>query len=242
MEVTMLSYLSEFVGTALLVLLGDGVCASLNLEKSGFKNAGPVFCMLGWGLAVMLPAMAFGVHSGAHFNPVLTIALAVIGSFPWAAVPGYIIAQMVGGFVGAILVWLVFRPQFNATEDAAAIKGTFCTGPQVRSIPQNIFCEAAATFCLLFFIVMLGNTAGAGDVGLNYFFIYGIIMSCGFSLGSTTGFAMNPARDIGPRLAHAILPIPHKGDSDWSYAIVPVVGPLIGAVLGALVASVFLIG
>ncbi|MDO4289409.1 MAG: MIP/aquaporin family protein [Eubacterium sp.] len=242
MEITTLSYLSEFVGTALLVLLGDGVCASLNLEKSGFKGAGPVYCMLGWGLAVMLPAMAFGVHSGAHFNPVLTIALAVIGSFPWAAVPGYIIAQMLGGFVGAVCVWIVFRPQFEATEDSGIILGTFCTAPQVRNIPQNILCEAAATFALLFFIVTLGNNPGASDVSLNYFFIYGIIMSCGFSLGSTTGFAMNPARDISPRLAHAVLPITHKGSSDWGYAIVPVVGPLIGAILGALLGSVFVIG
>ena len=244
MEVTMLSYMSEFIGTALLVLLGDGVCAAVNLEKSGFKGGGAVYIMLGWGLAVMLPAMAFGAQSGAHFNPVLTVGLAVIGAFPWAAVPGYIVAQMLGGLVGAILVWVVYRPQFAATEDADTIRGTFCTSPQVRNIPQNILYEAAATFALVFFIVAIGHAGmtNVSDVGLNYFFVYAIIMSCGFSLGGTTGFAMNPARDLSPRIAHAILPIPNKGSSDWGYALVPVVGPLIGAILGALLASAVILG
>ncbi len=233
----MIPYLSEFIGTAMLVILGDGVCASLALDGSLFKGAGPVYTMLGWGLAVMLPAMAFGAQSGAHFNPCLTVALAVIGAFDWGMVPGYIIAQMLGGFVGACLVALVFKDQFalskkNGYEDGA-IRGVFCTGPAIPNTVMNFIGELAATFFLVFFIVCITPTAG--DVGLNYFFVYAIIMSCGFSLGSTTGFAMNPARDTAPRLAYTVL---FKGDGAWGYSWIPIVGPLVGGILGALLGSV----
>lgn len=233
------AYIAEFIGTILLVLLGDGVCASLSLDGSLFKGAGPIYTMLGWGLAVMLPAMAFGTQSAAHFNPALTISLAVIGAFPWSGVLGYIVAQMLGGFVGAILVYVVFHDQFKLTLDNGAAKedlrGIFCTGPAIRNLPMNVIGEAFATFALVFFIVSIGTGAKlVGDVGLNYFFVYGIIMSCGFSLGSTTGFAMNPARDTSPRLAYAVL---FHGDADWGYAWVPIVGSLIGGIVGALLAS-----
>lgn len=231
----MIPYLSEFIGTAMLVILGDGVCVSNTFDGCLFKGSGPIYIMLGWGLAVMLPAMAFGVQSGAHFNPALTISLAVIGAFEWGMVPGYIICQMLGGFVGACILWLIFKDQFDQATDPGAIKGVFCTGPAIRNIPMNILGEAAATFFLVFFIVTIPADAASG---LGKFFVNGIIMSCGFSLGSTTGFAMNWARDISPRLAHQVLPIPNKGDSDWGYAIVPIVGPLIGGILGALLGNI----
>jgi len=235
-------YLAEFVGTLLLVFMGDGVCANVSLEKSNFQGSGPVFIVIGWGLAVALPAMAFGGVSGAHYNPALTIALATIGSFDWSMVPGYIIAQMLGGFCGAVLVWVVYKPHFDITEDKDAIRGSFCTTPGIRSMGANIVGEAAATFMLLFLIVAIGN-AGSGmngiatGTGMNYWFVAAIIMTCGYSLGGTTGFAMNPARDTAPRFAHSILPIPNKGDSDWGYAIVPIIGSIVGGILGAVVAN-----
>jgi glycerol uptake facilitator protein len=237
----MYPYLSEFIGTCMLVILGDGVCASNGLEGSLFKGSGPVYVMIGWGLAVALPAMAFGYQSAAHFNPVLTIAMAVIGSFPWSMVPGYILAQMCGGFLGAIIVWLIYKDQFALTEKTfgedsiGTCRGTFCTGPAIRNLGQNFFGELAATFFLVFLIVCITPTAAT--VGLNYWFVFAIIMCCGFSLGSTTGFAMNPARDTAPRLAYALLPFKYK-DADWKYAWVPILGPLCGAILGGLLGSV----
>ena len=236
----MYPYLSEFIGTAMLVILGDGVCASTGLEGSLFKGSGPVYVMLGWGLAVMLPAMSFGFQSAAHFNPALTIGLAIAGLFPWSMVLGYIVAQMCGGFVGAIIVYLVFKDQFKLTEDTfgedsvGTCRGTFCTGPAIRNLAQNVVGEFAATFFLVFFIVCITPTAGT--VGLNYFFVFSIIMCCGFSLGSTTGFAMNPARDTAPRLAYFLLPFKYK-DADWAYAWVPIVGPILGSACGALLGS-----
>ncbi len=228
----MYPYLSEFIGTAMLVLMGDSVCASNALEGSLFKGSGAVYTMLGWGLAVGLPAMCFGAQSGASFNPVLTIGLAVAGSFPWALVPGYILAQMCGGFVGACLMWFTYKDQFAETDDPGTILGVFCTGPAIPNTAMNIFQEAIATFMLVFFITNI--TATSATIGLNYIIVAMIINSCGYSLGATTGFAMNPARDTAPRLAHQVLPIAHKGGSNWGYAFVPIVGPLIGAICGAL--------
>jgi glycerol uptake facilitator protein len=233
----MVPYLSEFIGTALLVLLGDGVGATCTLKKTLFAGSSTVYIMLGWGLAVMLPAMAFGAQSGAHFNPALTIALAVAGKFKWSLVPGYIIAQMLGGFVGACLVMLNWKDHFKDAKesgvDDATLRGIFCTGPAIRNLGTNCMNEAFATFALVFFIVCITPTAG--DVGLNYWFVNAIILSCGFSLGSTTGFAMNPARDTAPRAAFSLV---MKGDGDWAYAWVPIVGPIIGGILGALLGVV----
>lgn len=231
----MYPYLAEFIGTAMLVLMGDGVCASNGLEGSLFKGSGAVYTMMGWGLAVALPAMCFGAASGASFNPALTIGLAVAGSFDWALVPGYIIAQMAGGFVGACLMYLVFKDQFAETDDPGTILGIFCTGPAIPNMGMNIFQEAMATTMLVFFLVNIPGTAA--DIGMNFVYVYMVIMSLGFSLGATTGFAMNPARDTAPRLAHQVLPIPNKGDSNWGYAIVPIVGPIIGAIVGALLGT-----
>ncbi|MBW7572616.1 MIP/aquaporin family protein [Caproiciproducens faecalis] len=231
----MLPYLAEFLGTMMLIMLGDGVVANVTLNKSGMKGAGSIQITLAWGLAVMVPACIFGAASGASFNPALTIALASIGKFSWAMVPGYIIAQIAGAFVGAVIVYLMFKDQFDATEEAGTKLGVFSTGPSVRNIGRNTFCEAVATFVLVFALLGFGNVAGAGGVGVNYLFVFGIITSIGMSLGGLTGYALNPARDLGPRLAHAILPIKGKGDSNWSYGlIVPIFGPIIGGVIGAL--------
>ena len=235
----MLPYIAEFVGTAILIILGDGVVANVTLSKSGMKGAGSIQITFAWGLAVLIPAFIFGAASGAHFNPALTIALAAIGKFSWAMVPGYIIAQILGAFCGACIVYLLFKDQFDATEEAGTKLGVFSTGPAVRDIPRNILSEAVGTFVLVFAILGIGNVTGAGSIGLNYLLVFGIIVAVGMSLGGLTGYAINPARDLGPRLAHAILPIKGKGDSNWSYGlIVPIIGPILGGLAGALLYKV----
>lgn len=231
----MLPYIAEFLGTMLLILLGDGVVANVTLNKSGMKGAGSIQITFAWGLAVMVPAFIFGAASGASFNPALTLALAIDGSFDWALVPGYIIAQFAGAFVGACLVYILFKEQFDATDDPGAKLGVFSTGPSVSNLPLNILSEAIGTFVLVFAIKGTGNVAGLGDMGLNYIFVFAIIVSVGMSLGGLTGYAINPARDLGPRLAHAVLPIKGKGDSNWSYGVVTLVGPIVGAIVAVLV-------
>lgn len=228
----LVKFLAEFVGTMLLILLGDGVVANVTLNKSGMKGAGSIQITLAWGLAVMVPAFIFGAASGAHFNPALTIALAVDGSLSWAEVPVYIIAQFAGAILGACLVYLLFKDQFDATNDPGTKLGVFSCGPSVPNMPLNILAEIVATFVLVFAIkgVPAGAPAGVGNL-----LVFGIIVSIGMSLGGLTGYALNPARDIGPRIAHTILPIKGKGDSNWGYAVVTLVGPVVGAVLAALV-------
>ncbi len=229
----MLPYIAEFIGTALLILLGDGVVANVNLNKSGMKGAGAVQITLAWGLAVMVPAFIFGNASGASFNPALTIALAAGGFFDWAMVPGYIVAQMLGGFVGAVIVYLLFKDQFDATEDGPTKRGVFCTAPSVPNTGRNLFAEAVATFVLVFAILGLNQVPGL-DAGTGKLLVFGIIVACGMSLGGLTGYAMNPARDLGPRIAHAVLPIKGKCDSNFRYGlVVPVFGPIIGALVAA---------
>ena len=230
----MLPYIAEFLGTMMLILLGDGVVANVNLNKSGMKGGGSVQITFAWGLAVMVPAFIFGAASGASFNPALTLALAIDGSFDWALVPGYIIAQFAGAFVGACLRYLLLKEQFAATPDAGSKWGEFCTGPSIDNKPLNILSEAIGTFVLVFAIKGLGNVPGAAEVGLDKFLVFGIIVSVGMSLGGLTGYAINPARDLGPRIAHAVLPIQGKGGSNWGYAYVPVVGPIIGAIVAVL--------
>ncbi|MEG1901999.1 MAG: MIP/aquaporin family protein [Clostridium sp.] len=230
----MLPYIAEFLGTMLLILLGDGVVANVTLNKSGMKGAGSIQITFAWGLAVMVPAFIFGAASGAHFNPALTIALAVDGSMSWSLVPGYIIAQFVGAFVGACLVYIMFKGQFDETPDAKTKLGVFATGPAIDNRMLNMLSEAIGTFVLVFAIKGIGNVVGAGTVGLNYFFVFGIIVSIGMSLGGLTGYAINPARDLGPRLAHALLPIKGKGDSNWGYGIVTLIGPIVGAIVAVL--------
>ena len=212
----------------MLIILGDGVVANVTLNKSGMKGAGSIQITIAWGLAVMIPAFIFGAASGASFNPALTLALAVDGSFAWDLVPGYIVAQFAGAFVGAIIVWIAFKGQFDATDDPGTKLGVFSCGPSIPNLPMNILAEAVATFVLVFAIKGLPAEAPAGVGNL---LVFGIIVSCGMSFGGLTGYAMNPARDLGPRLAHTILPISGKGSSNWGYGIVTLVGPIIGALL-----------
>lgn len=233
----MLPYIGEFLGTMLLILLGDGVVANATLNKSGMKGAGSVQITVAWGLAVLLPAFIFGEASGASFNPALTLALAIDGSFDWALVPGYIAAQVAGAFVGAVLVYVLFKDQFDATEDPRTKLGVFSTGPSVPNMPRNILSEAIGTFVLVFAIKGISNVTGLA-AGMDKLFVFGIIVSVGMSLGGLTGYAINPARDLGPRIAHAVLPIKGKGDSNWGYALVPIIGPIIGAIAAVLLYGV----
>ena len=221
----------------ILIILGDGVVANVTLNKSGMKGAGSIQITFAWGLAVMVPAFIFGAASGAHFNPALTLALAIDGSLSWGLVPGYIIAQFAGAIVGAIIVYLMFKDQFDATEDPGTKLGVFSTGPSVPNMGRNIFCEAVATFILVFAIKGMAQVGGLNGAQGNIL-VFGIITSIGMSLGGLTGYALNPARDIGPRIAHAILPIKGKGSSNWGYAPVPIVGPIIGAIVAALLYKV----
>ncbi|MGN0294843.1 MAG: MIP/aquaporin family protein [Lachnospiraceae bacterium] len=233
----MLPYIAEFIGTAMLILLGDGVVANVTLNKSGMKGAGSIQITFAWGLAVMVPAFIFGAASGAHFNPALTIALAVDGSFSWSMVPGYIIAQFAGAFVGACLVYILFKDQFDATESPATKLGVFSTGPSVPNMPLNILSEAIGTFVLVFAIKGIAQVQNCAP-GLSNFLVFGIIVSIGMSLGGLTGYAINPARDLGPRIAHSVLPIKGKGDSNWGYAPVVIIGPIVGAILAVLLYKV----
>jgi glycerol uptake facilitator protein len=193
------------------------------------KGAGSVQITFAWGLAVLIPACIFGAASGAHFNPALTIALAADGTLAWSYVPGYIIAQVAGAFVGACAVFVLFKDQFDATEDPATKLGVFSTGPSVQDTPLNLLSEIVGTFVLVFAIKGFGNVDAAGGVGNLYTF--GLIVSIGMSLGGLTGYAINPARDFGPRLAHAVLPIKGKGTSRFDYGWIPIVGPIIGALI-----------
>lgn len=224
----MLVYIAEFLGTMMLILLGDGVVANVSLDKSGMKGGGTVQITLAWGLAVMLPAFIFGAASGAHFNPALSLAMCIDGSLAWELLPGYIIAQFAGAFAGACIVYLMFKDQFDATDSAAAKLGVFSTGPSVPNMGRNILSEAVSTFVLVFAILGLRQ---AGDVpaGVGNLLVFGIIVAIGMSFGGLTGYAINPARDLGPRLAHSVLPIKGKGSSNWGYAPVVIIGPVAGA-------------
>lgn len=231
----MLPYIAEFIGTMMLIILGDGVVANVTLNKSGMKGAGSIQITFAWGLAVMLPAFVFGAASGAHFNPALTLALAADGSMAWSLVPGYIIAQFAGAFVGACLVYILFKGQFDATEEAGTKLGVFCTGASVPNVGLNILSEAIGTFVLVFAIKGLGQVPDLND-GVAKLLVFGIIVSIGMSLGGLTGYAINPARDLGPRLAHAALPIKGKGSSNFGYGlIVPIIGPVLGALAAVFV-------
>lgn len=225
-------FLAEFFGTMILILLGDGVVANCTLNKSKGQNSGWIVITAGWALAVGLPAFVFGGISGAHFNPALTIALAAVGKFSWAYVPGYVIAQMLGGFCGAVLVWVIYLPHFKETDDKAGKLGIFCTEPAIRNYKTNFLAEFIATAVLVFIIVGIGYVKSASGIGT--LFVTSLIWGIGLSLGGPTGYAINPARDLAPRIAHAILPIEGKGDSDFKYALVPVMGPILGGILGAV--------
>ena len=231
----------EFIGTLVLVLLGDGVCAACTLNKSKAQGAGWIVITLAWGFAVMCGVLIAGPYSGAHLNPAVTLGLALAGKFAWGEVLGYIAAQMLGGFCGAVLVYAFYVDHFAASSDNPdGMLGCFCTMPAIEHSSVNFFSEMVATFLLVFLILCLG-TQGNANVGmgsLGAFPVTCVIMSLGMSLGATTGYAMNPARDLSPRIAHAILPIKGKRDSAWKYSWIPVLGPLTG---GALAAAIFLL-
>ncbi len=229
----MLVFIAELIGTAMLILLGDGVVANVTLNKSGMKGGGSVQITFAWGLAVMLPAFIFGAASGAHFNPALTLALAAGGSVAWTQVPIYIAGQFAGAILGACLVYLLYKGQFDATEDPKTKLGVFSTSPGVPNVGLNLLSEAVGTFVLVFGILGIGNVVGVVS-GVEKLLVFGIIVSIGMSLGGLTGYAINPARDLGPRIAHAILPIKGKGSSNWGYSWIPVLGPIAGALLAQL--------
>lgn len=229
----------------MLVLLGDGVVANVLLNRTKGQNAGWIVITVGWGVAVAMSVYAVGRISGAHLNPAVTVALASIGSFSWADAPGYIAAQMLGGFAGAVLVWLMYWPHWAVTSDPGAKLAVFATGPAIRNPVANAVTETLGTAVLVFGILAIAANAQTlskpGDVDLSFVFSRGLqpllvgvlVLGIGLSLGGPTGYAINPARDLAPRVAHAVLPIPGKGRSDWEYAWVPVVAPIVGGVLGA---------
>jgi glycerol uptake facilitator protein len=231
-------YLAEFVGTALLVLFGDGVVANVVLAKSKGNNGGWIVITTGWALAVVMGVYAVGTVSGGHLNPAVTLGLAAIGKFDAAQVPGYIAAQMAGAFCGAALVWLAYLPHWKETTDTGAKLGVFCTAPAIRHTGSNLLCEIIGTAVLVFGALAIPSKVNLSEpgwaTGFGPILVGLLVFAIGLSLGGPTGYAINPARDLGPRLAHALLPIAGKGSADWSYAWIPVVGPIIGGILGAL--------
>ncbi|NJO02158.1 MAG: aquaporin family protein [Bacteroidia bacterium] len=225
-------YLAELIGTMILIILGGGVNAGVSLSRTYAHQAGWLVVAVGWGLAVALGIYAVGRISGAHINPAVTLGLAAAGAFPWEKVVGYITGQMTGAFIGAVLVWIHYLPHWSGTADPGTKLGVFSTGPALSSRWANLVSEIIGTFVLLFALQFIGANQFAED--FNPFAIGLLIIAIGLSLGGTTGYAINPARDLGPRLAHFTLPIAGKGASNWSYAWIPVVGPMLGGIQGAL--------
>ncbi len=229
----MASLLAELIGTMLLIILGDGVVANVVLKKTKGNSSGWIVITTGWALAVAIPAAIFTSVSGALFNPALTIALAIVGQFTWSQVIPYIIAQLLGAFLGAVVVYITYYNHFEETEDQNSKLGVFCTIPEIEDHKINFLTEFIGTFVLTF--AVLGIGAQNIDYGVKVIIIGCLIWAIGLSLGGSTGYAINPARDFGPRLAHFLLPIPRKGSSKWEYAWIPIVAPIIGAICGALV-------
>lgn len=232
--------LAELLGTMILILLGDGVVANVVLKRTKGNNAGWVVITAGWAFAVAVAVYCTNSISGGHLNPAVTVAMAVIGKFDWALVPGYIAAQMAGAFLGGVLVWLAYLPHWKVTDDQGAKLGVFCTAPAIRHTMSNLICEIIGTAMLVLGVLAILSPANlvpnsGFDKGLAPALVGVLVWSIGLSLGGPTGYAINPARDLGPRLAHFVLPIPGKGGADWSYAWIPVIGPIIGGIVGALV-------
>lgn len=225
--------IGEFIGTALLILLGNGVVANCLLDKSKGQGGGWIVITFGWAMAVFVGVFVAAPHSGAHLNPAVSLGLATIGKFAWAQVPAYVLAQILGAMLGSTLVWLAYKKHYDASHDAGLLAATFCTAPAIRDKPYNFLTELIGTFVLVFgvlYIVSPADSLGALDALPVAF----LVLALGLSLGGPTGYAINPARDFGPRLLLALLPIPHKGANDWSYAWVPILGPIAGALLAAL--------
>lgn len=234
----MTAYIFEFIGTGMLILIGNGVVANLVLKGTKGADSGWVGISLAWGIAVFIGVFISADVSGAHINPAVTIGLATAGKFSWSMVPGYIIAQILGAMMGNFLVWLTYKKQYEHTEDEDAILATFSTAPAIRSLGWNLVTEIIGTFALVFGVFYIAGGALANEPislgSLDALPVALLVMGIGFGLGGPTGYAINPARDLGPRIMHAILPLKNKGKSDWAYALIPIVGPIIGAVLAAL--------
>jgi glycerol uptake facilitator protein len=229
----MTPFLGEVSGTALLIVLGDGVVANVILNKTKGQGSGWIVITFGWAMAVYVGVFVAAPFSKAHLNPAVTLAFAFIGKLEWSMVPLYIAAQLLGAMIGAFFVWLSYRLHFNATPDADTKLGVFCTIPAIRHTISNLLTEIIGTFVLIFgvlYIAAPANSLGALDALPVSLLVLGI----GLSLGGPTGYAINPARDLGPRIMHFLLPIPGKGNSDWAYSWIPVVGPCIGALLAAI--------
>lgn len=233
-----MNFTGELLGTFILVLLGDGVVSACILNKTKPQNSGWIAIVLGWGIAVTVAVYISGFMSGAHLNPAVTLAMAAIGSLPWSQVVTYLVAQFLGAMLGALVLYLHYYPHWKETKDAGTILACFSTGPAIRHTWSNLLGEALGTAVLVITVMAIGPNkvaAGFGPIIVGF-----VVMAVGFSLGATTGYAINPARDLGPRIIHALLPIPNKGDSDWSYAWIPVLGPILGGVAGALIYQVIL--
>lgn len=233
------AYLFEFIGTALLILLGNGIVANVALKNTFGADAGWVGVTLGWGMAVFVGVFVSAEVSGAHLNPAVTIALAVAGHFEWPLVTGYIVAQFLGAMTGTTLVWLTYKKQYDTTEDQGAILSSFANTPAIKSPFWNFMTEFIATFAFvlaIFYIAKGKNVDGPISLGaVDALPVAFLVLAIGISLGGATGYAINPARDLGPRIMHAILPIKGKGESAWWYAWIPVLAPIAGAVLAAFV-------
>lgn len=232
-------FIAELVGTMILIILGDGVVANVVLTKTKGNSSGWIVITTGWALAVTVAVYLVNPISGAHINPAVTLGLAFIGKFPWSQVPLYISAQLIGAFLGGVIVWLAYLPHWKETNDTGAKLAVFCTGPAIRHSPSNLIAEIIGTAVLVLGVLAVLSpenlVPGSGfDKGFAPCLVGVIVWSIGLSLGGTTGYAINPARDLGPRLAHAVLPISGKGQSDWGYAWIPIAGPIIGGIAGAL--------
>ncbi|HTK21811.1 MAG TPA: MIP/aquaporin family protein [Mucilaginibacter sp.] len=233
-------FMAELIGTMLLILLGDGVVANVLLNDTKGNNSGWIVITTGWALGVFVGVTVAGPVSGAHLNPAVTIGLAIAGKFAWANVGSYILAQMLGAMLGAFLVWLMYYNHFQKTNDPGFVLAVFCTGPAVRNYLSNVISEIIGAFVLIFVVFYITGAEitpsktpiGLGSVGAIP--VAFLVWAIGLSLGGTTGYAINPARDLGPRIMHAILPIKSKGTSDWTYAWIPIIGPIIGAAIAAL--------
>ena len=236
--------IAEYLGTFVLLLMGNGVCANSSLTGTFARGADWLLISFGWGLGVFLGVIIAGPSSGAHLNPAVTIGLAVAGKFPWADAPLYILAQLLGAMSGAFLTWLLFADHYNLTEDQGTIKGTFCTSPAIKNTPRNLLSEVVGTFVLILVVLLIAvpefKLAGIVDVKIGLGSVGALpvallVVAIGISLGGLTGYAINPARDLGPRIIHSLVPIETKGTSDWGYAWIPIVGPVLGAVIAAAI-------
>ncbi len=243
---------AEIIGTAILIVFGGGVVANVVLNKTKGHDSGWIVITWGWAMGVFVAVFTMGQFSGAHINPAVTIGLAVAGQFDWLFVAPYIAAQTLGGFLGGVLVWLAYKDHFAVTEDGPTKLSIFSTGPEIRNYPANMVTEIVGTFILVLGVLYLpqagfvspngellstitieGREVGLGLGALSALPVGLLVLGIGLSLGGPTGYAINPARDLGPRIAHAVLPFPHKGSSDWAYSWVPIVGPAIGALIAA---------